>query len=177
MIQVAAALLFPEDVSKAIDELRLRFGTPVVRAVVPHITLIYPFTPKTSIDVMHEGLEPVGQRHAPFTVLLNGFRYFEGENTVAYLAVEDAGPILTLHRSVADALSDIAEGRLAHFENEHFVPHVTIHDGVPKERLPSLKAELNAVDFRREARMDSFALFANDGTGWCIVGMVHLTGE
>ena len=177
MTQVATALLFPDDVSKAIVDIRVRFGSVRARAVVPHITLMYPFVPKVATDVLRERLEAVAREHAPFSLVLDGFGYFEGENTVAYLAVEDAGSVLALHRSMTDSLADVAEGRLTHFENEGFVPHVTIHDEISKERLASFKTEVAAAEFHCAAAIETFCLFANDGTGWRVVHTFRLSGH
>jgi 2'-5' RNA ligase len=163
---MAVALLFPDDVSEAIDEVRLKFGTPRVRTVVPHITLIYPCTPKAPMPVVVERLNAVAQQRPPFDIELNGFRYFEGQNTVAYLAMENTEPVSGLHRLLANALADITEGGPAHFENDDFVPHVTIHDEVPRERLASLMLELEGRSFQREARIDQFVLFTNEGDGF-----------
>ena len=175
MIQVAVALLFADDVTKAIDDVRLRFGTARVRSVVPHVTLVYPFESKASITAIGRRLGEVAKRVPPFTVSLDDFKYFEGERTVAYLAVADKGEVKKLHRLAADAVGDLAEERLAHFEDENFVPHVSIHDEVSTDRLPSLKAELRALRFHKEAQIDHFCVFADQGDAWKIVQTLTLT--
>ena len=71
--QMAVALLFPEDVSREIDEVRERFGSARARAIVPHITVVYPFVALARTYVVIEELKPVAAMTKPFPIVLDGF--------------------------------------------------------------------------------------------------------
>jgi 2'-5' RNA ligase len=175
MQALGIGLLFPEHVSKKIDEFRIRYGNPRVRAVVPHITLKQPFSTTVEIGIILERLQHVAEKTPPFSVLLKRFEYFETERTMAYIAIDDAKPVSNLHSQIVHALHGLTEGG-DEYEFDRFIPHITINDEIPKDRLSSFKSELATYEFSMEAILDTFVLFANDGTGWKHIHTFHLTG-
>jgi len=168
-------LIFPEDVTEKIDGLRKRFGTERVRAVPPHITLKQPFSSKAETGVIVEILQSVAATTRPFTVVLKDFDYFEGEQNMAFVAVQNPEKVRELHTKIVQVLYGLGEGGEEH-QLDRFVPHITITDLMLREQFSSLKSDLAACGFHMEAALDSFVLFANDGTGWKHVHTFWLEG-
>jgi 2'-5' RNA ligase len=175
MQMLAIALLFPEPISEKIDELRIRYGTPRVRAVVPHITLKQPFVSRVETDIIIDQLQFVAATTRWFTVLFNKFDYFEVENTLVFIAIDNPEPISTLYSQIVHSLRGLTEGGDEH-ELDRFISHITINYEIPKDRLSSFKSELATYEFSMDAILDTFVLFANDGTGWKHIHTFHLTG-
>ena len=171
--QMAVALLFPEDVSREIDEVRERFGSARARAIVPHITVVYPFVALARTDVVIEELKPVAAMTKPFPIVLDGFNHFDGEPAVAFITVKNPKPVAELHSTVLGALEGLREGG-SEFELAEFVPHVTLNDSVSRDDIGPLMSELSKVGFRREVTVDSFGLFVNDGEGWELIHQFRL---
>lgn len=169
-------MIFPEEVSEKIDEIRKEFGTERVREIVPHITLKQPFTPKVEIEVIIDRLQSVAASTKPFVVTLNGFDYFEGERSLAFISIEDKNPLRDLHYQIVDSLRGFGEGGEEH-QLTQFVPHLTIHDGISRDQLSSFKAKLAERGFCMEARLDSFVLFANSGEGWKQINTFQFTDK
>jgi 2'-5' RNA ligase len=140
------------------------------------ITLKQPFIPKVDTEVIVGRLRSVAAGTGPFVVVLNGFDYFEGERNLAFIAVEGSKPLRDLHYQIVTSLRGLGEGGEEH-QLTQFVPHLTIHDAIPRDRLASFKAELAARGFHAEAALDSIVLFANDGAGWKHVARFQLTGK
>jgi 2'-5' RNA ligase len=176
MQMLAIALLFPEPISEKIDELRIRYGTPRVRAVVPHITLKQPFSATVEIGVILERLRSVAEKMPPFSVLLKRFEYFETERTMVYIAIDDSIPVLDLHSQIVHSLHGLTEGG-DEYELDKFVPHISLNDEIPKDCLSSYKSELSAFKFNIEAVLNTFVLFSNDGTEWKHAHLFQLTGH
>jgi 2'-5' RNA ligase len=173
---LAVALLFPADVGARIDAIRERFGTPHVREVVPHITLKQPFRPRVQAEVLAARLHLMAETTLPFTMVLDGFDYFEGEQSLAYIALRDPKPVWDLHSQVVRSLQGLTEGG-DEYDLDRFVPHATINDSIPRGRLPSFKSELAACTFHAKVAVDSFVLFGNEGDGWKTVNDFHLLGK
>ncbi len=177
MTQLAVALLFPPDIANSIEKVRGEFGSARVRSVVPHITLVYPFTPTSPTTTIITRLNDVGQRIAPFVVSLDRVSYFESPTIVAYLSVIDNGETMRLHRALADSLRGLCQSELLHFENQNFVPHVSINDEISAEQLAQLKLRLDSLRLDLKPLIDHFCLFQNDGDGWRIAEIIRLSGN
>lgn len=166
MTQLAVALLFPSDVTRAIDEARKRFGSTRARSVVPHITLVYPFVPVVSVGTIAERLIDVAKRTAPFVIALNRFGYFEEPVRLIYLGVSNETEIARLHRAVSDALCVMSQSKIAHFDDRDFVPHISINDDVTGDQLPGIIKQLDLLHLDLRAKIDRFCLFQDEGDGW-----------
>ena len=136
MAQYAAALVFPNELSRQIDALRqdyLQYVHYVHYSIQPHITLVYPFTPDADITLIKEKMRQVAQNSNPFTLVLDGFEYFEGEN-VAYIAVADKEPVTELHYALNQSIDDLISGEFkGRFDHLTFVPHLTIGAQIPDD--------------------------------------------
>jgi 2'-5' RNA ligase len=123
-------------------------------------------------------LEAVAKRTKPFTLVLNGVKYFEGANNVAYVAVKDRRPVIDLHVDIFHSLEGLVkeeyDGRYA---LEHFTPHVTIGEHIPDDVFPAVKEEFSDYKLYYGSEITSFSLFSGEMDGmWGPVRVFGLSG-
>ena len=159
MLMYAIALTMKGKAKTGLSELRARFGTDMNYSIEPHVTLTYPFTPKADISIIQNKLSEVAAQTKPFTLELNGIRYWEGRNNVAYAAVQNQLPVYNLHAAIVAALQGLISGNTT-FDLEHFTAHSTINEHIPGEALAALKQELSAYQPQYRVNITSFTLFA-----------------
>ncbi|MFC1954623.1 2'-5' RNA ligase family protein [Chloroflexota bacterium] len=179
MTQYAAALVFPAELSGWIDALRQEYLRYVNYSIEPHITLVYPFMPETDITVINKKIKQVAERTNSFTLILNGFEYFDGKNNVAYIAIENKQPVADLHydinQSIGELVKDEFNGR---FNLHSFISHVTIGEQIPNEVLRVAKKRLSEIEAHYEADITSFTLFCGSEDGvWTPAEVFLLTGD
>jgi len=161
MTNYAVALTFPREVKQEIIELQVEYKKYVAYSIEPHITLKYPFTTEVDIAVINKRLKEVAGISTPFTLVLNGIQYFEGENNVAYIAIETKEPVINLHDSIVHSLEDLdKEESMEIFDLERFTPHATIGEQIPQEVFPHIKKTLARINLRYEIEINSFTLFS-----------------
>lgn len=80
MTNYAVALTFPREVKQEVIKLQVEYKKYVTYRIEPHIALKYPFATEVDIVFINERLREVADRSALFTLILNGIKYFEGEN-------------------------------------------------------------------------------------------------
>ena len=107
MISYAVALTFPPEVKEVLSKLRKEYTEYVSYRIEPHITLKYPFMTDVKVVVINDRLQKVANAPRPFIVVLNGVKYFEGENNVAYVAIENEDPVIDLHYHIVHSLEDL----------------------------------------------------------------------
>jgi 2'-5' RNA ligase len=163
MTMYAAALVFPENISKDLEELRARYQQYMSYTIIPHITLLYPFVSETDIDSIKHELEKVAARTKLFTLVLDGVEYFEGENNVPYIAIANKQPVTALfydiNRSIDSLLEEKYRGR---YNNRQFVPHMTISEQIPDEVFPEVKKQLAGFHPHYECEITGFSLFSSE---------------
>ena len=158
MLKYAIALTMKGKAKTGLTELRTRFGTDMKYSIEPHVTLTYPFTPKVDISVIENKLSEAAAQTKPFTLELNGIRYWEGRNNVAYVAVQNQLPVYNLHAAIVAALQGLIEGDTT-FDLQHFTAHSTINEDIPGNALSAVKQELSAHQPQYRVRITSFTLF------------------
>jgi len=159
MLIYAIALTMKGNAKKELTELRSRFGTNLNYRIEPHVTIIFRFTPKTDIGIIRSKLSGIAAQTKTFTMILNGIRYWEGKNNVAYVAVQNQLPVYNLYATIIHALEGLIAGD-ATFNLQNFIAHLTISEHVPGESLAVLKKELAAFKPEYRVNINSFALFA-----------------
>ena len=97
MAQYAVALVLPDEVGGELDRLRGEFGQHMVYIPIPHVTLAHPFESEADIDRIAEKLQQVAARTRPFTLVLDGFDYFDRDSNVAYIAIVNKQLVVDLH--------------------------------------------------------------------------------
>lgn len=159
----AVVLTIPGEAGKEISNLRNKHGKYLSYTIEPHVTLKYPLVPKVDLNIVNEKLEAVARRTKPFTLVLNGIKYFEGVNNVAYIAIENKQPVIDLHIDVFHSIRGLVEGTSEiEYNLERFTPHVTISEHIPDEVFPSVKKQLSEYELRYEVRVVSLDLYSSD---------------
>lgn len=160
MTSYAVVLTFPGEIKKEITKLQEQYKKYITYRIEPHITLKYPFATEVDMAVINKKLRKVADRSAPFSLVLNGIEYFEGENNVAYIAVQTKEPIINLHNSIVHSLEDLdKEESMEIFDLQRFSPHVTIGEKIPQEVFPYIKKTLARLNLIYEIEVSSFTLF------------------
>lgn len=179
MTAYAVALTFPANVARELNELRNELTQYVGYRIEPHMTLVYPFSPPVDMNTVEEKLDAVAKAARPFRLVLDGVEYFEGENNVAYVAVESADPVKSLHTAIMRSISGLIgeESANGQYNLERFVPHVTIGEQIPNELFPSVKVKFADRKVHHEIEMSSFALFfSGDDRVWKAKRLFWLSG-
>jgi 2'-5' RNA ligase len=164
----AVALTFSDKIEKAFFKLRENFQPYINYTIVPHITLVYPFSPVFSLFKVNEQLEKVARLTKPFEVSLNRIEFFENSSNIAYAAVERRRAVKKLHVDIVKALEGLikewdTDGR---FNLEKFIPHVTLGVNIPAAVFPDIKKRLSNFRLRYSENISEFSLFSQDNENW-----------
>jgi len=149
-ISYAVALTFPGDIEEVFKKLREKYNKYISYKIIPHITLVYPFTPTLNITVLYEKLEEVARRTKKFIIVLEGIEYFEVKVNVAYIAVRNTRTVKNLHTEIYNSLKGLikVEAIFEDYDHEEFVPHMTISDEIPYDVFPTIKRELKNYKYK-----------------------------
>lgn len=159
----AVALTFTGEAAKELIRLREKYNRHVSYAIEPHLSLEYPFVPKVDLSIVNEKLKEIARRTRPFTLIVNGIKYFEGTNNVVYVAVGNRRPVIDLHTDIVYSLKGlIKEGDKELYKLERFTPHVTIGECIPNEVFLTVKKSLSDYELHHEIEIASFVLFSAD---------------
>jgi 2'-5' RNA ligase len=164
----AIALTFSEKTAKKINGLRTEYQELNEYTIVPHITLVYPFSPVFSLFLIYEQLEKIARRTRQFSIILNGIEFFENGNNVVYAALENRRPVKKLHTEVIRSLEGlIKEWRTdGKFNLEMYVPHVTIGEHIPDNIFPDIKKQYSKYWIHYEERITQFTVFSEKEGVW-----------
>ncbi len=149
-LRLGVVALVPSPTSLEIDGLRRACGDTTLDRVHPHLTLVPPVN--VSVTRLPEALSHLRKAAAalrPFELILGPVATFSPDSPTIYLAVSGAdGDGDALHR-----LRDVVFEPPLHRElSWPFVPHVTIADDAPPERIDAAVvalADYRVVDHRR----------------------------
>jgi 2'-5' RNA ligase len=164
----AVVLTFRDSLEKVIAKLLADYEEYFHRDIVPHLTLIYPFTPVFSLFRVNEQLEKVAGQTKPFAITFDGLDFFEENSNVVYAAVANARAVKNLHFNLVGSLEGLikeleTDGR---FNLEMFVPHVTIGNKIPDDMFLELKRKLSRYHFHYEDDITDFTLFSEANGVW-----------
>jgi 2'-5' RNA ligase len=174
----AVALTFPQNIDVLFAKLLANYEQYFNHAIVPHITLIYPFTPVFSLYRVYEALEKAAKETAPFEITINRIKYFERENNVAYAALEHKQLVKTLHIALTKALEGLIKERSidSKYTLERFMPHVTLASKLPGDVLEELKIKLSRYHLHYTNYVTEFSLFAEIDGAWELKRVFELKG-
>ena len=163
---------------RELDRLRGDFSQHMAYISIPHITLAYPFESKAGVDQIAEKLQQVAARTKPFTLVLEGFDYFDRDSNVAYIAVVNEQPVVELYYdincSIDGLVTDEYQGR---FDREEFTPHVTIGARIPDDIFHKIKKRLGKNKVHYQSDIGSFSLLSGGEDGiWGITSEFNLAG-
>ena len=164
----AVALTFPDDIEGVISKLLANYEQYFNDSIVPHMTLAYPFTPVFSLYRVYEALEKAAKKTPPFNITLNRIKFFEGENNVAYAALEHKQLVKKLHIDLTKALEGLVKERSidSKYTLERFMPHVTLASRLPDDVLEELKIKLSRYYLHYTNYVTEFSLFAEVEGAW-----------
>src|SRR5437660_11515348 len=148
-VRLGVVLLVPPPVAAEVDGLRRAAGDGALGKVAPHITLGPPLNVRDdrladAVDV----IRTAAAAHRPLTLALGPVATFAPDSPVLYLAVDDrdAG------RRIAALRAAVFVDPLHRKVDWPFVPHVTLADEAPPERLRAATHAL--ADYRAEITVD-----------------------
>ncbi len=178
MTLYAVVLTFSGEVAGRLNQLRDKYNRYVSYTIEPHLTLKPPFTPEVALTVIREKLQAVAGRTEPFTLVLNGVKYFEAVNNVAYVAIETKHPVIDLHADVVHALKGLVkQAEEDPYELERFTPHVTIAESIPQDVFPTVRKDLADYKIHLECEISAFSLYSGTWDGvWRPVSAFELSG-
>jgi 2'-5' RNA ligase len=134
----AVVVIPPKATWHPIQALRKRYDRGF-RRWMPHITLLYPFRPRTEFQAAVAPLAEVGARLAPFEVTLTGFDFFRhgGQSHTLWLRPEPLEALVGLQTALWKVFPDCDEVR--RFESG-FVPHLSVGQVKGGEQVAQLLA-------------------------------------
>src|SRR5437879_3624366 len=156
-VRLGVAVLLPSPVAEEVDGLRRAVGDPSLGRIPAHLTLVPPVNVRE--EQLGEALAVLRGAAAgarPFTVGLGPPATFLPDNPVLYLAVPVGGARV---QALRDA---VFRPPLERALTWPFVPHVTLADGIGRDRL---RAALSALDdYRADVRVEAVHLL-REGPG------------
>jgi 2'-5' RNA ligase len=164
----AVALVFPGEMEIVMSRLREAYRSHLRSAMFPHITLVYSFNPAVSLDNVIGQLEAVAAKARPFNVILEGIRYFQTVNNVAYIAIQNPEPVKALLDDIVTGIKNHVTGYYAgdSYHPDHLIPHMTIGEKIPPHVFEELKKRYATLDIRHELEVNSFTLAGESGGLW-----------
>ncbi|MEY2438016.1 MAG: hypothetical protein QOF97_2852 [Acidimicrobiaceae bacterium] len=135
---MAVALLLPEPWATEVDGIRRGLGDGAFRDVAPHITLVHPVNIRdTELPAALALLRAVVGATEPFTVRIGPVHTFEPVTPTAYLGVSGDGAA-AVHR----LYRELREAPFVRPSVHEFVPHVTVSNDCPPDRMAAAMAAL-----------------------------------
>jgi 2'-5' RNA ligase len=164
----AVVLTFSEEIEDVLSKMRLEFQQYIDYIIVPHITLVYPFSPVFSLFQIYEQLEKVAKRNKQFSITLNGIKYFEKENKVVFAAIKNRRPVKNLHTDIIKSLDGYikeldTDGK---FNLDNFMPHVTIGSHIPDSIFKNVKKRFSRYRLHYMDKITHINLFGEDKGDW-----------
>jgi 2'-5' RNA ligase len=141
--RLGVVLLVPEPWSTEIDGIRRALGDEALGRIPSHLTLVPPINVRedelpAAFDVLHQAAGPC----PVLDLVLGPVATFAPVNPVAYLAVSGPAPAMAALVGLKDAM---LSGPLQRPEDHPFVPHVTVANELPEERLAAAERALSEL--------------------------------
>jgi 2'-5' RNA ligase len=153
------ALLLPEPWATEVDGIRRALGDGALTDVAPHITLVHPVNIREEeVPAACSLLRAVGGATEPFTVRVGPVETFQPVTPTAYLAVSGDGADV-VHGLYRDLRAEPFVRPSVH----EFVPHVTVSNDCPPERMAAALAAL--ADYEVDATLTTVSLLEHRSEG------------
>jgi 2'-5' RNA ligase len=164
----AIALVLSDVTAEKLNTLRTDYQQLMDYIIIPHITLVYPFSPVFSLFQINEQLYKVARKHRYLNIVLNHIDFFENGNNVIYAGLENTKPVKKLHTDIVKSLeSSIQYWNIdADYNLEKYIPHVTIGAKIPDDFFPEIKKKYSRYRFRFEETITQFILFSDSNGTW-----------
>jgi 2'-5' RNA ligase len=149
----ALVIIPPEAVWEPIQAIRRRHDRKL-RRWMPHITLLYPFRPRSELERLEPSLEAACAELPPLAIELAGFRFFSHPRAgwTLWLEPRPAAPLIELNRRLEALFPDCDDARR---HPQGFTPHLSVGQvRGSKDEMLRVLAELEArwkpLSFRAE---------------------------
>ncbi len=129
--KTAVVIIPPDDLWAPIQALRQAYDRNS-RRWMPHITLLYPFRPRSAFGQVAPALAQTCRLIKPFEVRLQRFDFFVhgSRSATFYLAPEPASALRALHRGLLEKVPDCSDtGRF----DGGFIPHLSLGQARSRE--------------------------------------------
>jgi 2'-5' RNA ligase len=133
-VHQSAVVLSPsQDDWNAIQAIRQKYDRNV-RRWMPHITLLYPFYPKTHFEDVVDLLADACQRVDVFEISFSQFKFFQHgrQSFTLWLAPEPKDAVCALHEVLWEAVPDCDDTRK---QRDGFTPHLSVGQVRSKQDL------------------------------------------
>lgn len=158
----------PQEVWPSIQAIRHQYDRNIHRWM-PHITLMYPFAPRSSFAGIAARLSSVCRVTEPFDVSFGQFRCFRKRHeSVMWLAPEPSAPWLHLHSTLLEWLPDYAD--TARFSGG-FTPHLSM--GQRRKSIESFVQSLQAHWAPVQCTVDSICLISRNAPPDDVFHVIH----
>ncbi|MFW9877185.1 MAG: 2'-5' RNA ligase family protein [Candidatus Thorarchaeota archaeon] len=136
----AVVIIPPEERWEPIQEIRKIYDRNINRWM-PHITLLYPFRPKTDYLALGKLFSIACKNLEPFELFLRKFQYFSHghQNYTLWLVSEPVDSIVNLQASILKIVPDCND--VTKFRNG-FRPHLSVGQVKGKNNLPEIITNL-----------------------------------
>jgi 2'-5' RNA ligase len=160
--RLGVALLLPPPVADEVDGLRRAVGDGALGRIPPHLTLVPPVNVRADrMDHALAVLRAAAAATRPFNVELGPPATFLPVNPVLYLPVSGSDGLAVIHELRDRVFTEPLARTLTH----PFVPHVTLADEAPPDRINAALASM--ADYRRTVVFDRVHLLEEgDGRQW-----------
>jgi 2'-5' RNA ligase len=167
----SVSLIFGGEVEQTFRRLRREVESCAVCPRQPHITLIYDFLPADSLDGIVERLGDLSKRLKPFRLELEGIKYFNTVNNVAYVGVKNREKVDELITAMVESIKDAVTGYYAQKEYslQHHMPHLTIGEKIPGDRLEEIQSKLAGYNVSHACEVREFYLAGETDGEWQII--------
>lgn len=141
--RLGVVLLVPEPFAVEVDGIRRALGDGALGRIPSHVTLVPPVNVRddelaAAFDVVHQAAAAC----PPLELRLGPVVSFAPVNPVAYLKVSGEVPA---QASLVRLKDDLHAGPLDRPEDWPFVPHVTVADDLPEDRLVAAQVALSEL--------------------------------
>ncbi len=160
MTTIGVSVAVPDPWGSDLQEYRVRLGDPTASGIPTHVTLLPPIDVEDSLmSAIHDHLEAVASRTAPFAMRLRGTGTFRPVSPVVFVNVVEG-------ISGCEVLaSAVRRGPLAIDAQFPYHPHVTVAHHLDDPALDRAFDEL--AEFECRFAVDSFSLYVHDADqGW-----------
>lgn len=130
----------PPDVCAYADYYRSRYMPDTVRAIEPHITVLFPFVPYDKLPEAEPRLRKVMSAREPTRLSLRGFATFPSTGTL-YLYIAHPERVVDLYKAVLAEFPDYPAygGQFG----DNIVPHLTVGKFADRHELDMVYQELS----------------------------------
>ena len=171
----------PEEIISFVDSYRRRFAKYTSYIIPPHFTIYPPFYCELSEDKLIKQLSGAFSKVKSEKISMKTVSFFEGKNNVAFFSPTQESSKFIVHllsmatNCLLNKVKNVYDDY--NFTPEKFNPHMTIAEKVPPEIFPSVKDELNKINFNYSFDVDAVYLYkqSSNSTVWSKMAKIKLS--